>query len=137
MQDTGYALLKEAVDRKDNAAAVDARDSAAAFSVGMPGYELWSSRKMAVLKDWKTAQAASSLAETTGEERFSALYQSAVLDVATSNFPAAITKAREATAMAPNWYKPHVLLAQLLDALGQKEEANREAATAADLGWKH
>src|SRR5205807_608492 len=136
MQDSGYALMRDAVARKDLGGAVEAFDSAVFFSAGMPGYELWSSRQLAVLKDWKRASAASALAEREGEERFSALYQSSVLAVASSDLPGAVAKAREAIAMAPNWYKPHLLLAQIFEATGNGAEGSREADVSAGLGWR-
>jgi len=36
--------------------------------------------------------------------------------------------------VAPNWYKPHLLLAQILQAENRNDEAGREARISADLG---
>ena len=58
---------------------------------------------------------------------------------ATVNDPAGVERSlREAIAIAPNWYKPHWLLAQVLDRLGRKAEAREEARLAVDRdGGKH
>ena len=147
MQDASYAELQDASNAKDFPAAVGAYDRAVRYSFGMPGYELWSSRQMATLgvvltnkpggpEAWKKSAEAASLAETQGEERFSAIYQSAILAIAANDLPRATAKAREAIDIAPNWYKPHLLLAQILQASGKNDEAGREARVAAELGWK-
>jgi len=45
---------------------------------------------------------------------------------------------RAAIAASPNWFKPHWVLARLLERQGRAAEAAREAATAVDLdGGKH
>ena len=40
---------------------------------------------------------------------------------------------REAIASSPNWFKPHWMLAQVLEAKGRREQALAEAQVAADL----
>ena len=44
-----------------------------------------------------------------------------------------IAALRRAIAQAPNWYKPHLLLAQLLRITGPASEADAESSTALDL----
>ena len=146
-QDAAWADIGFAVGRKDFAAAVDAYSRATSFSAGMPGYELWASREMASLgrslgntpdgaSCWTKAVEASALAGTRSEERFNAAYQSSVLAVATGNLTQVTLKARETIQLAPNWYKGHLLLSQILMAAGRNEEAAREAQASALLGWK-
>jgi tetratricopeptide (TPR) repeat protein len=50
-----------------------------------------------------------------------------------NNFPHTEQALRAAIQAAPNWYKPHWLLAQVLRAGGRLPEASVEAALAADL----
>jgi Tfp pilus assembly protein PilF len=45
-------------------------------------------------------------------------------------------KAAETIQLAPNWYKPHLLRAQILQASGRNEEAAREYKVSLTLGWK-
>ncbi len=147
VSDAQYSKLQDAVDAKDFAAANAAWSAASAYSFGMPGYELWSSREMATLARalrksplsataWSKARDASTLAEKQGEERFSAAYQSAILAVAAGDVAGAEAKARATIGMAPNWYKPHLLLAQILQATGRNDEAGQEARLSSELGWK-
>jgi Tfp pilus assembly protein PilF len=113
----------------------------------MPGYELWASREMASLgrslgnteagaSCWRMASDAAALAETRSEERFSAAYQSSVLAVAAGNLKRAELKARETIRLAPNWYKGHLLLSQILQIAGQNQDAAREAQISTVLGWR-
>jgi Tfp pilus assembly protein PilF len=50
-----------------------------------------------------------------------------------NDFPHTESALRAAIRAAPNWYKPHWLLAQVLRAGGRLPEASAEAALAADL----
>jgi Tfp pilus assembly protein PilF len=50
-----------------------------------------------------------------------------------NDFPHTESALRAAIRAAPNWYKPHWLLAQVLRAGGRLPEASGEAALAADL----
>jgi O-antigen ligase len=145
--DLAYFKLRAAVENKDFAGASEDWSSAVFYSLGMPGYELWSSRELATLarslgnspesaNAWVKAGDAANLAAKQGEERFSAEYQAAILRVAAGDVSGAEARTRETIAMAPNWYKPHLLLAQILQATGRNDEAAREAQIAADLGWK-
>jgi O-antigen ligase len=145
-QDAAWADLRSAVDRKDFSDAREAYTHATSVSAGMPGYELWASREMASLgrslgdtQDgavcWKTAAEASAVAETRSEERFMAAYQSSVLAIAAGNLQGAERNAREAIQLAPNWYKGHLLLSQILQIAGQNQDAAHEAAVSETLGW--
>jgi O-antigen ligase len=146
-QDFFWSNLEDAVVDKDMHAAELSYASATTLAAGMPGYELWGSREFATLarslgnsadaaSAWRRAGEASALAEQRGEERFSAAYQSSVLAIASGDLPRGEAKARDAIALAPNWYKPHLLLAQILQAGGNAAESSREARVSADLGWR-
>lgn len=136
VQDAAYADLGRAVDAKDLPRAKRELVRATSFGLGMPGYELWASQQMARLMAWSEARDAAALAESRGEDPFSAAYQNSVLDVVNGDAARAEAKAGEAIALAPNWYKPHLLRSQILQAMGRNEEAAREARESMNLGWK-
>jgi len=147
VQDAAWAQMGRAVGRKEFIAARDAWSLATFSSAGMPGYELWGSREMASLgralgdgqegsSCWKMAAEAAAVAEKGSEERFSAAYQSSVLAVAAGDVQQAERKARETVQLAPNWYKGHLLLSQILQIKGENEGAEKEAQVSAALGWK-
>jgi len=151
VQDAAYARLGDAVEAKDSGRAMRALDTATGFGIGLPGYELWGSREMAtlgrVLGDtpegatlskaaWGKAAEAAALAERRGEDRASAAYQSSVLAIAAADVTRGEASARDAIALAPNWYKPHLLRGQILQAMGRNDEAAREMQISAGLGWR-
>jgi Tfp pilus assembly protein PilF len=72
------------------------------------------------------AATAAHVAEQNGEERLSAAFQSSILALASADLPHAEKEARAAIALAPNWYKPHLLLARLLQAFGKPDGADAE-----------
>ena len=146
-QDSSWADLGSAVESKNFARALDAYSRATLFGHGLPGYELWGSREWALLgrslgnspegaTAWRTAAAAASLAEIGGEERFSAAYQSSVLAFAAGDLARAETEAREVIRLAPNWYKGHLLLSQILQILRKNSAASNEARWSEALGGK-
>ncbi len=131
--------VADAVADKDFRAATESFDTSLRWSWGLPGYELFLSRQMATLgralgggpqsaPAWAKASEASELAEKRGEERFSAAYQSSVLAIVSGDLARSEGKAREAIELAPNWYKPHMLLSQILSAMGKSGEAATEQA---------
>jgi O-antigen ligase len=135
----------DAVADKNFAEAEEAYRTAVSWSFGLPGYELFLSRQMATLgralgntpdgaKAWSAATEAAALAERSGEERFSAVYQSAVLAIVAGDLTRAERKAREAVDLAPNWYKPHLLLGQILAAMGKADEGAAEQRISLNLG---
>jgi O-antigen ligase len=146
-QDAAWSDLGATVEARDFAGARDAWSRATLFGPGLPGYELWGSRELALLgralgntpegaAAWKMAASSASLAEAEGEERFSAAYQSSVLAVAAGDARRAEFEARETIRLAPNWYKGHLLLSQILQITGNNGEAAREARVSETLGWK-
>jgi O-antigen ligase len=72
-------------------------------------------------------------ATQTAEDRQNAWYNLARL-LAGQNNPVGVERAlRNAIAWAPNWFKPHWVLAQLLESTGRHEQAVAEAEVAFDL----
>jgi O-antigen ligase len=105
-----------------------------------PGPELSCSREWAVLAKslegpqrevaLANAKKASADAERSEEENFDAYYQSAVLAIVTQDYGEAERKLRDSIAAAPRWYRPRVMLANLLRRFGRTQEAEKEAALA-------
>ena len=146
VRDAAWADLGRAVEARDFAVAGRSLTTATTALIDSPGYELWGSRQMATLgrslgntpdksAAWVHAAEAAALAETRGDEPFSAAYQSAVLAVAAGNLGQADVAARRVVRLAPNWYKGHLLLSQLLGAEGKRDAAENEARISAGLGW--
>jgi O-antigen ligase len=142
--DAADQRVSEAVAGQDFGAASRSYKTAIDWSFGLPGYELFLSREMATLgralgdtqdgsKAWKLAADAAALAEQRGEERFSAAFQSSVLAIASGNLKRAELEARIAEQLAPNWYKPHLLLAQILQAAGRTTDGEAEQRTGRQL----
>ena len=76
-------------------------------------------------------------ATRTSEDRENAWYNLATLFAAT-NDPASVERSlRNAIAWAPNWFKPHWTLAQLLELENRHNQALVEAARALDLDAGH
>jgi Tfp pilus assembly protein PilF len=82
---------------------------------------------------WTAAAAASARAERTNDDVAAALFQSALLAIGRNDAAAAESKLRETVAAAPYWYKPHLLLAQLVRFSGRTAESGAEARLALDL----
>jgi O-antigen ligase len=82
------------------------------------------------------AKEASAEAERSGEQTFSALYQSAALAVVTGDLGSAEAKLRAAVDAAPWWYRAHEMLAQVLWLTGRGPEAEREAALALECAGR-
>jgi O-antigen ligase len=76
-------------------------------------------------------------ATRTAEDRENAWYNLAIL-LAATNDPASVERSlRNAIAWAPNWFKPHWTLAQVLELENRHEQALSQAAEAADLDAGH
>ena len=73
----------------------------------------------------------------TSEDRQNAWYNLATLFAADNNPTAVERSLRNAIAWAPNWFKPHWTLAQVLELANRHTEAIAEAATAAQLNAGH
>ncbi len=145
--DHRYAGVAEAVAAKDLNRPHEIYASANSWSAGLPlaGYELYSSQQYAVLARsladtpqasdaWALSRTAAGEAERRGEQRYSAAFQSSVLSIAAGDLATAEAKARLSIALAPNWYRPRVFLAQILQATGRNQEAVMEQRRSVELG---
>jgi len=76
-------------------------------------------------------------ATETAEDRQNAWYNLATIAALRNDRASVENGLRRAIACAPNWFKPHWTLSQLLELTGQHAEARREAAIAMDLDGGH
>jgi O-antigen ligase len=147
--DAIYSGLADAVAHRDLARASRIQASASSWKLGLPlpGYDLFASRQFATLarelagtpgesKAWSEAAQAAAVAETSGEEKFSAAFQSSVLAISTGDLKRAESEARAAIALAPNWYRPHLFLGKILEATGRTGEGLAEQQLSTRLGAK-
>jgi len=114
-----------------------------------PSADLWYSRRLAQIagsnagqlirfQAFQQAGLAAERATRTTEARFNAYYNVAAFYARGNDFARTEQSLRAAISYAPNWYKTHWMLAQVLQAGSRLKEAETEAATAASLdGGKH
>jgi O-antigen ligase len=106
--------------------------------------DLWYSRQMAgaalkasdpvnALMGWQQALESGGQATKTSDDPHNAWYSLASLHARQNDFEPTERCLREAVKSSPNWFKPHWMLAQVLQTKGRREEARMEAALAADL----
>jgi O-antigen ligase len=87
---------------------------------------------------WQYVIRANLRACVTSEDRQNAFYNLALLYSATNQLDYMESALRNAMRYAPNWYKPHWLLAQLLSHTGHYSTAQAEARIAVELsGGRH
>ena len=72
-------------------------------------------------------------AALSSEERQNAYYNLAGFYSVRNDFQGAEQSLRSAIQVAPNWYKPHWMLAQVLREAGRLENALKEAVRAVEL----
>jgi O-antigen ligase len=132
----------------------NARGAAEAYRIALrwqpsgAGSDLYYSRAMAQLTvrtpifatrldSWQQALEAGVRATGTSEDRQNAWYNLASL-LASQNDAAGVERClRNAIAWAPNWFKPHWTLAQVLEVTGRHEEGLAEAAAAVERDGGH
>ena len=124
LKDFGFANLERKLASRQLKPAMHEYESLDLLPFPRNGEDLWLSRQLAAIAASapgpdsalaiSAARRASAIAERTSEERFNALYQSAALAAAAGDLSAAETKLRAAIREAPTWYKPRILLAQML-----------------------
>jgi len=146
VQDWAFARAGDAIHRGDLAAAASYR-GLSRLRFPQPGQDLWLSRQFATTAVSNRDQAplalrlaaeSSEWAERSSEEPFNAYYQSAALALAVGDSIRGEEKLRAALRLAPEWYKPHVLLAESLIIRGCTEQGTAQARQAADLaGVRH
>ncbi len=109
-----------------------------------PAADLWYSRRLVQIAGSDTermvrAQAfqqaglAAERATQTTEAGFNAYYSLAAFYARANDFPHTEQSLRAAISHAPNWFKPHWMLAQVLEAESRRKEAETEAAIAVAL----
>jgi len=113
------------------------------------GADLWYSRRLvqfagsradATIRRQALQQAAQAALRATGtaEDPFNAYYNVAEFYASRNDFARTEQSLRAAISRAPNWFKPHWMLAQVLEAGGRLREAETEAARGVALdGRKH
>src|SRR5207253_2561350 len=79
---------------------------------------------------WQQALQAAARATQTAEDRQNAWYNLATLLAAQNDSQGVERSLRNAIDWAPNWFKPHWTLAQLLELTSRHQEALAEAAAA-------
>lgn len=106
--------------------------------------DLWYSRQMAAaavkalepttaLRAWQQALESGVRATRNSDDPYNAWYSLASLYARQNDFAPTERCLREAIKSSPNWFKPHWMLAQVLQTKGRHEEARAQAALAADL----
>ena len=144
LADWGMANVQRSIEGGQLAAAE--RGYQALLRVKPPGvyYDLWYSRQMATAAQqaphlgagvaaWKSAWAAAERAVSASDARQNAHYSLAAFQSVENDFQRTEASLRAAIELAPNWYKPHWMLARLLLVAGRLEEARAEAARAMEL----
>jgi O-antigen ligase len=135
----GDALLasaRRALDHGDADQAAQKIDRARKWNANADIY--FSRRLLALARGWQYGLAAAQRAIVTADDRQNALVNLAAFYAAENNPPTVELCLRQAIAIAPNWFKPHWLLAQVLALEGRKQEAEAEAlAAVARDGGKH
>jgi tetratricopeptide (TPR) repeat protein len=111
--------------------------------------DLWYSRRLVQLAGNRTdvttriealqqAARAALRATETAEDPFNAYYNVAEFYASRNDFARTEQSLRDAISRAPNWFKPHWMLAQVFEAGGRLPEAETEAAQGVALdGGKH
>jgi tetratricopeptide (TPR) repeat protein len=114
-----------------------------------PSADLWYSRRLAQIagsnaervirvQAFQQAGLAAQRATQTTEAAFNAYYNLAAFYARQNDFLRTEQSLRAAIFYAPNWFKTHWMLAQVLQAASRLKEAEAEAATAVALdGGKH
>src|SRR5579872_1254216 len=144
---TGDALLawaRRALDQGDPDRAANLLDRARHWNAAA---DFYFSRRFANapahdpvehLRFWQYGFAAASHAPETADDPQNALLNLAAFQAGLNDAPGVEQNLRRAIAIAPEWYKPHWLLAQVLEQQGRSAEALSEAqAAAARDGAKH
>ena len=104
----------------------------------LPGVDtdLWYSRALFAAANrgaWQEAFEAAERSARTSEQRFNACYNLAAFYALENDFAGTERSLRAAIAIAPRWYKPRWMLAQVFQQAGRVTEAAVEARRAAEL----
>jgi len=139
--DFWLARTRRSLDQGDLPRAMHLARRARRFAIPGTDLDLWYSRALfaasrqgpALGEAWREAFAAARRAADTSEQRPNAYYNLAAFYSVQNDFPGAERSLRAAIEGAPNWYKPHWMLALVLHQAGRRAEAAVEAKRAAAL----
>jgi O-antigen ligase len=142
--DASLLAVQRLAESGDIAAAVSTYERVLRLQPWGVSADLWFSRLMLAAaqkaslpvesaRAWDAATQAAERAAEHAPERQAACYNLAVLHGLRNDAHRAEAALRRAIAVAPAWYKPHWMLAQLLRETGRVEEALREAEVAYEL----
>jgi hypothetical protein len=100
--------------------------------------DLYFSRRFLAAQHWPEAIRDAAAAPETADDPQNALVNLAAFKATVNDSAGVEQSLRDAITAAPNWFKPHWLLAQVLELNGRMAEAKVEAQAAADRdGGKH
>ncbi len=148
MADRSLAITNERIQSGDALGAAKEYSTVLAWQVKGAGSDLSYSRNMAKLaartpifenrvQAAQQAMDAAIRATRTAEDRQNAWYNLATLLAGQGDATGVERALRNAIAWAPNWFKPHWTLAQLLEATNRHGQALTEARIALDLDGGH
>jgi O-antigen ligase len=143
--DSRWASIRTALQRHEPGAAVAAYTMVRGLYPPEAGADLWFSRALAGAAQntadpslrkagWTSATEAAIRAVTASPDPSNALYNLAALTLLQGDNQKSEVTVREAVVAAPRWYKPHWLLAEILLARGNRQDAEHEILVALDLG---
>jgi O-antigen ligase len=146
--DRALAAAQLQMESGNASAAAQAYRTSLKWQPGGTGTDLYYSRRMAQLaasapifatrlEASREALDAGIRAVSTSEDRANAWYNLAALLAQRDDAAGVERSLRNAIAWAPNWFKPHWTLAQLLEVEGRHEEALAAAAAAVDRDGGH
>jgi tetratricopeptide (TPR) repeat protein len=147
--DVRMAGVRKTLETGNVVEAATAYESARRWDPRRGASDLYYSRNIAAImrrqegllfrvKAWQEGVQAGIRATRTAEDRQNAFYHLASLYAQVDNAKDAEKSLRGAIAAAPNWFKPHWTLAQLLHAVKRDAEAIAEAEAAVERdGGKH
>ena len=143
--DIALARTKRLIDAGDPFRAGSAYETVLRWQPPGATSDLFYSRSMAPLsrrqrdllsavKAWQESLQAGLRATQLAEDRHNAYYNLATLYGMINNQVHAERSLRSAIQAAPNWFKPHWMLARVLNLNGKRDEARRAAQAALDRG---
>jgi O-antigen ligase len=141
--DRYLALVQRALEREEVEKAATLYRTARMWEPPGMSADLWYSRAMAQavkrspltvgIPAWRQGLEAAIRATASAEDRHNAWYNLAAFYASQNDFKRTVESLREAIRWAPNWFKPHWMLAQVFRAEGRLPEAAAEAAQAEEL----
>ncbi|MEK7404693.1 MAG: O-antigen ligase family protein [Acidobacteriota bacterium] len=142
--DRALAQVKRDLEQGEISRAINGYQTVRRWQPRGVSADLWFSRKLGAaagkspdllvrLLASREALEAAVRATQTAEDRHNAYYNLAALYAAHNDLAHTEQSLRSAIRWAPNWFKPHWVLAQVLETAGRRREAAAEAAIAVQL----